>query len=265
MKISFTSDLHIEFREIHLTNTNDSDVLILAGDICVASQLFEKEDPMIGSPASELIHKFFLECSSQFEHIIYIGGNHEAYRSDLYETMPYIKEHLGYIKNLHILDNESIEIDGITFVGSTLWADANKRDPSTLYVLNKAMNDFRIIGKGETVFSPYDMVEEFDKNLIYLTEALADDYKKYVVVTHHGVSERCVSSEFKDDVHVNGGYRSILDQFIIDRPQTKSWICGHSHSPLDIMIGDTRVLRNPRGYPSEKCFNNYELKSFDLK
>lgn len=265
MKISFTSDLHIEFRDIQLTNTDNSDILVLAGDICVASQLFEKEDPMLGSPASERIHKFFLECSNQFKHIIYVGGNHEHYRSDLYESMPILKTHLSYIPNLHILDNESIEIDDVTFVGSTLWADANKRDPSTLYVLNKAMNDFRIIGNGETVFTPRDMVAEFDKNLAYLTEALSDNSKQYVVVTHHGVSERCVSAEFKDDYHVNGGYRSILDQFIMDRPQAKAWVIGHSHSPLDTLIGETRVLRNPRGYPTEKCFETFELKSFEVK
>lgn len=226
MKISYCSDLHNEMNVVTLKNIENSDVLVLAGDIVVAFQLFEKDDPLTGSPASEKIHKFFRECTSEFKHVIMVAGNHESYRSDIHESIPHLKKHLGYLSNLHILDNEHIEIDGVTFVGSTLWADANKRDPSTLFVLNRAMNDFRLIGKGETVFTPHDMVNQFDKNLAYLTEALTDDSKTYVVVTHHGVSEKCVSAEFKDDYHVNGGYRSILDQLVIDRPQIKAWIMG---------------------------------------
>ena len=174
MKISYTSDLHLEHKSITMSNTNNADVLILAGDICVAAKLFEKEDPMIGSPTSERFHTFFDNCSKEFKHIIYIGGNHESYLENINESMPYIKEHLGYIKNLHILDNESIEIDGITFVGSTLWADANNSDPSSLFFMKKAMSDFRVIRNGPIAFSPTDMVELFNKNIAFINNATKD-------------------------------------------------------------------------------------------
>lgn len=262
MRISYTSDLHLECRSLSLSNTSDSDVLILAGDIIMASRLFEKQEDM-GSPTSEKFHTFFNACSNQFKHIIYIGGNHESYQCDIHESMSYIKEHLGYIKNLHILDNESIEIDGVTFVGSTLWADANKGDPSSLFFMKKAMSDFRVIRNGDLAFSPDDMVEAFNKNIAFINNATKNTSKQYAVVTHHGVSERCVAEEYKNEYFVNGAFRSSLDEFILDRPQIKTWVSGHTHHAYDFEIGDTRVMCNPRGYPNEIKIP-FELKSFEI-
>ena len=41
MKIALASDLHLEFADIILKNTDGADVLLLAGDICVAKDLIE--------------------------------------------------------------------------------------------------------------------------------------------------------------------------------------------------------------------------------
>jgi hypothetical protein len=47
---------------------------------------------------------------------------------------------------------------------------------------------------------------------------------------------------------MNGGYASSLDEFILDNPNIKVWVHGHMHDPNNYVIGDTRVLSNPRGY-----------------
>ena len=39
MKIAYCDDLHLEFDRITLENTEQADVLVLAGDICLVSQL----------------------------------------------------------------------------------------------------------------------------------------------------------------------------------------------------------------------------------
>jgi 3',5'-cyclic AMP phosphodiesterase CpdA len=39
MKIAVCSDLHLEFGDINLQNTDNADVLILGGDICVAADI----------------------------------------------------------------------------------------------------------------------------------------------------------------------------------------------------------------------------------
>jgi hypothetical protein len=48
---------------------------------------------------------------------------------------------------------------------------------------------------------------------------------------------------------------------MLDRPGIKLWTHGHTHEDFDYMIGDCRVVCNPRGYI------NYEPRadSFKLK
>ena len=44
MKLYVTSDLHLEFGDLDLVNTDDVDVLILSGDILVARDLERPDD-----------------------------------------------------------------------------------------------------------------------------------------------------------------------------------------------------------------------------
>jgi hypothetical protein len=53
---------------------------------------------------------------------------------------------------------------------------------------------------------------------------------------------------YAHDTIMNGGYSSDMDEFIEHRPQIKLWTHGHTHHVFDYMIGETRVVCNPRGY-----------------
>jgi len=61
MKIAICSDLHLEFGTISLENTENADVLILSGDICVAKDLMKKDnnDILDRFGRSEAWHQFF--------------------------------------------------------------------------------------------------------------------------------------------------------------------------------------------------------------
>jgi hypothetical protein len=59
---------------------------------------------------------------------------------------------------------------------------------------------------------------------------------------------------------MNGGYRSDLGDFILDRPQIRVWIHGHMHDNFDYQVGSTRVVCNPRGYSGyEQQAENFQL------
>ena len=47
---------------------------------------------------------------------------------------------------------------------------------------------------------------------------------------------------------MNGAYSSDLSEFIMDHPQIKLWTHGHTHDKFDYLVGNTRVVCNPRGY-----------------
>jgi len=87
MKIALASDIHLEFADINLQNTENADVLILSGDICVAEDI-GKPDPnnfLEGARSSRIVD-FFKRCSFQFPHVVYVMGNHEHYHGDFAKT-----------------------------------------------------------------------------------------------------------------------------------------------------------------------------------
>ena len=141
MKIALASDVHLEFGGITFYNIEGADVLVLAGDICVA-QHFTDGKPTYRQIYSKEYRQFFDHVCKEFPHVVYIMGNHEHYSGDVAKTYQILKEHLDY-PNLYILEKETWTHQGHTFVGGTLWTDMNQSDPLTLNYTQGAMNDFR--------------------------------------------------------------------------------------------------------------------------
>ena len=291
MKIAVCSDLHLEFGAVTLENPGDVDVLILSGDICVARDLMEHDSlGIVDFGKSSRYHTFFQNCGKEFPHVLYVAGNHEHYHGDFKDTIPDLKSRLAYIDNLHILDREIFELNDTVFVGGTLWTDMNKEDPLTLHAISRMMNDFRCVDNSNRVvnyksfddvenpdkptfrtrpaiFSPEDAVEDHKKMLGYIKHIYTDmaPWKQMVVVGHHTPSHLSCHPRYKKDDLMNGGYHSDLSEFILDRPGIKLWTHGHTHELFDYMIGETRVVCNPRGYIGyEELADNFKLKVVEL-
>ena len=141
MKIALASDIHLEFGGITFYNIEGADVLVLAGDICVAKHFVDGRPTYMQTLAKEY-REFFDHVCKEFPHVVYILGNHEFYNGDIKHTYNILKEHLDY-GNLHILEKETWTHMGHTFVGGTLWTDMNRLDPLTLMHTQGSMNDFR--------------------------------------------------------------------------------------------------------------------------
>ena len=82
MKVRYFSDLHLEFADINIQNQNGADVLILSGDIMVATDVNDRDvyDLAGENSKSNRYHAFMQRCSARFPHVIYIAGNHESYQ-----------------------------------------------------------------------------------------------------------------------------------------------------------------------------------------
>ncbi|NDC22700.1 MAG: hypothetical protein EBZ49_01010 [Proteobacteria bacterium] len=284
MKVALASDLHLEFGMITLKNTEQADVLILSGDVCVAMRRFERFVP------------FFEQVASEFENVVYVFGNHEHYDGDFAKSHDIVYEHLTHIPNIYIMDKGYTKLGDFMFYGGTLWTDMNEEDTSTMKSISRIMNDFRVIENstrgsvtyyvptyktgedgvskkvGETKkervasFSPEDSVEDHKLMLSNLDKVLAEHPdEKFVVVGHHAPSKKSIHPRYADDFITNGAYSSDLTDFITNHPQIKLWTHGHTHHKFDYMIGDTRVVCNPRGYVNyEPQANDFELQYIDL-
>lgn len=268
MKIKLVSDLHLEFSDINIKNDEGADVLILSGDIMVAQDLHDHlETHSIYSMPGELAglgrrqqavrryRDFLKRCSFQFPHVIYVAGNHEFYHGKFYAGLDYLRDECAKYPNVYFLECDTKVIDDVTFIGGTLWTDMNKADPLTMHAIEGMMNDFRIIRNDYRSYahmSARDVVERHRKTLQYFRSVLAEQHdKKFVVVGHHSPSFQSVHESYKDEQLMNGGYHSDLSEFILDHPQIKLWTHGHTHHPFDYMIGETRIVCNPRGYEND--------------
>lgn len=276
MKIAVCSDLHLEFGDLRLENTEGADVLILGGDILVASTL-RYLDPILhdedASPKTvgmaERFYTFVENCCKEFKMVLYIAGNHEHYHGDFSETLPLVRKHLKF-ENLVILDKESIRIGDTIFFGGTLWTDMNKGDPYTIYRVQRGMNDFRLVSNkqvGEQChFLPEDAAEDHKLFLAKLKTCLSlNPDTKFVVVGHHAPTKDSVKPRYKNDHEINGAYSSDLVEFILDHRNIKLWTHGHTHDEFDYMVGTTRIVCNPRGYDGyEDRADQFKLKYVEV-
>lgn len=234
MKISLVSDIHLEISQKPLFQNylKGGDILILAGDI--TSYLnFNRDFKWINS--------------LDFDHIIYIAGNHEFYNGDIVETKQNIKNIVSQYDKIHFLDNEFIEINGVKFIGSILWTNFDNENPITEMACLRGMNDYYYIYKENRLIYPRHLKEEYYKAVKFLETSLENSTpEKTVVITHHSPSYKSCNEFFEGDM-MNGGYHNNLDELIL-KTQPKYWIHGHTHECNDYMIENTRVICNPLGY-----------------
>ena len=264
MKIKLVSDLHLEFSDINIQNDKDYDVLILSGDILVINDLHDHPEEKYshldiaalkwGQARAQLFRDFLKRCSFQFPHVVYVAGNHEFYHGEFHRGVDHIREECNKFPNIYFLERDQQIINGVVFVGGTLWTDMNKGDPLTQHAISDMMNDFRVIrndAHGYTKLRPAHVMDRHRKTVGYIQQVIdANKDRKCVVVGHHAPSFQSIGEQYKHDTLMNGGYASDLSEFILDRPQIKLWTHGHMHQTFDYMIGDTRVVCNPRGYES---------------
>lgn len=177
MKIALASDVHLEFGDLHLKNEQNADVLILSGDICVASDL-GKPDPhnFMEGAKSNRVTDFFKRCSFQFPHVVYVMGNHEHYHGDFATSGNKIKSMLesNMLSNVYLLDKETKVIDDVTFIGGTLWTDMNKEDPTTLAHIRGMMNDFRCVSNSNRMVTRKVPLYKKDAEGQYITQKIGE-------------------------------------------------------------------------------------------
>ncbi|NDG79570.1 MAG: phosphoesterase [Synechococcaceae bacterium WB8_1B_057] len=260
MKVQLVSDLHLEFSDINIANQNDTDVLILGGDIMIAQDLHDHPendqimDLILGTrrEKAQRFRNFLKRVSLEFPHVIYIAGNHEFYHGKYPAALDYLKIECEPYNNIHFLNNSTFFLGDVTFIGSTLWTDMNKGDPLTMHTCGEIMNDYKVIRRSDLGYRKLrvsDTVIEHKKSLRYIEEVLKyRNNDRFVVVGHHAPTPLSTKPRYQGDYQLNGAYSSDLSDFILDHPQIKVWTHGHTHDVFDYMVGDTRIVCNPRGY-----------------
>ena len=248
MKVQILSDLHVEFEDYDYPQC-DCDVVILAGDIHTKGRGV----------------KWAIEHIND-KPVIYILGNHEFYGKTYPKLFNELKT-LAANTNIHVLDKDVISIEGVNFFGCTLWTNFEiLGDPRLAgYQCQQAMTDYKKIKRlpGYSKIRSIDTAVYHMQDITWLGKTLAmHEGEKNVVVTHHGPSLKSAPDKYKKDVLVSA-YVSDLESFI-EKHNPNIWVHGHLHNSSDYLIGETRVLCNPRGYPTELNPNYNSMKIFEI-
>lgn len=228
MKIRLLSDLHQEFFEDRLLyEPLGEDVLVIAGDLSV------------GGPNTISALKRF---SQKVANVVYVTGNHEYYNHNMAEVDDYIHR-FTVGTNIHFLNPGNVHIDGVTFIGGTLWSNFAE-DYISKISCNRAINDFRTI-KG---FNTDKCASLYTEHAKFIKEAYEKLPGKKVIVTHFLPDRACIAEQYRGTDLVNNYFANNLGEWICDLKDTPYWLFGHTHDNVDITIGDTRCIANPYGY-----------------
>ena len=163
---------------------------------------------------------------------------------------------------VHLLDNDEVIIDGVRFLGATLWTDfmlfGAEEMPWAMKEGQHFLNDFRVIHEGEQHFSPSRSVELHKESLAWLEQKLAEPFDgKTVVVSHHLPSKRSVAERFKKSL-LSACFASELDHLF---GKMNFWIHGHTHDNFDYIENGTRVVCNPKGYETYRGTENSQFNA----
>ncbi|TLS77925.1 phosphoesterase [Mariprofundus erugo] len=240
MRIQVLSDLHLE-EHPYIPEHTAADVVVMAGDIGIGAQGVEWA-------------KRHFDCP-----VIFVAGNHEYH-----DPITPIALHKRLIKraacgsNVNVLDDNVCMINGVRFLGCTLWTDPLA--PGTILYCDAE----RIAVQAEPIDEP-EFFTMSDQELLHhesrgwLERELHKPFAgKTVVVTHHAPSLQSVTQGYGGHPFTNCYVATNMEKYMAG---VDVWIHGHTHNSSDYVIGGCRVVCNPRGYPDEQ--SEPENRAFD--
>ncbi|GJE45423.1 metallophosphoesterase [Methylobacterium soli] len=193
--------------------------------------------------------------------VVFVAGNHEFYRSchpdELRRGRTAARD-----QDIHLLENEIVTINGVTFLGCTLWTDygldGERWRADAMEKAVHGLTDHRLIAwRREPSWRPFRPEQaaalhresrEFLRFALTGRLGLPGD-RPHVVVSHHAPSARSIASRFIGDP-LNPCFASRLDG-LVATVAPGLWVHGHTHTSFDYFIGSTRVVCNPKGYGAE--------------
>lgn len=234
MKIQLASDLHLNRlmrthpKERLVRSNVKADVLVLAGDI----------------HAGDMAVDAFANWNKP---IVMVAGNHEGYGRDWDETRKSLSKRCEGT-HIHFLDNSSVVIDGVRFLGTTLWSDFlvdGYTQQEGMERLERGVMDYKLIRLNNNRFTTEVALKEHLECRKWLEKALDEKFDgPTVVVTHHGPHPKSIHPRWLSS-GINGGFVSDLTPLL---KKAKLWLHGHVHDSFDYTVEGCRVVTNPHGY-----------------
>jgi len=248
LKFQLSSDEHIETYgdddRLKLRIHSDSDVIVLAGDIGVGSQV------------SEIIKKYAENYPDKI--FVFVAGNHEFYGRHLQGLSQHYSDAFSSIDNAYYLENSILYIGAVRIIGSTLWTGFDLYGSEHARAMGEysqgMVNDFRCIKYGQSMMSWQDQRKLNIQSREFLKAALAEPWGgETVVVTHWPPILQCVNTRYGSDRHENplAAYFNNDLSDLVRGNDILAWLYGHHHARQSFQWEGTWFHSNPAGYEWE--------------
>ena len=194
--------------------------------------------------------------------VVMVAGNHEFYYSHFTHNLDIMRDAANKY-DIDFLEADAVVLAGVTFLGCTLWTDfllfGEHRKDEALKVAKSTMSDYYYIKNTRTPeqywapagkLIPEQTELRHRGSVTWLSKRLESglDPAKTVVVTHHAPHSGSIPAHWAGHI-LSAAYGSDLSALM---GRAGLWIHGHVHHSVDYLVDGTRVVCNPRGYPS-KC------------
>lgn len=267
MKLQLLSDLHLEAHpHFQPTAAPDAEVLVLAGDIGSYQEGGLLQDEYFGLERFSPLPQF----ASWPCPVIFVPGNHEYDMQDwdvAHTRLRRVCDALGIIW----LERESLVLNQVRFVGTTLWTDYDAialLDPQVQAgdvgrLLKQREKSFRAANfylrkTGGTRHGQPFLAEPMREQALvcqdWLRHALQQPFAgKTVAITHFAPSLQSHDPRY-GLVPGTAGFCNALDDLLA---HADLWLHGHLHAPSDYQVQGLhadgsewrcRVVANPLGY-----------------
>ncbi|MBP7545058.1 MAG: metallophosphoesterase [Acidovorax sp.] len=264
MKLQLLSDLHLEVHpHFSPSPAPGADLLVLAGDIGSYQPGSLLADDDFGLARFSPLPQY----AGWPTPVIFVPGNHEYDGQDFDAAHARLRrtcDRLGLIW----LERESLVMDGVRLVGTTLWSDfdalADHHDLTDMALRLKQRSkafraaDFYLSKTGTTRHGePFLAAQLRELGLAcqaWLRQALAQPFDgPTVAITHFAPSLRSADPRY-GLMPGTAGFCSALDGLL---PYAQLWLHGHLHAPSDYCADGLhadgrrwacRVVANPLGY-----------------
>ena len=211
----------------------EADVVILAGDIANGAEGMDWARRSFDAP------------------VLYVPGNHEPYDGEFGATLEALRS-AARRTGIGFLDCGEQVIGDVRFLGCALWPDYSLAPAATraacIEAARRTNPDYRAIRHGDRTFAPEDAIALHGAHRAWLAQALDRPFAgTTVVITHFAPHPGSIAPAYANHPD-NPGFIVNLQSMMGRAPL---WIHGHTHTFFDYLASGTRIVCNPRGYPTE--------------
>ena len=238
MDVQVLSDLHLHRGNPLPWLANEAEIVIVAGNLAPIQR-----------------GEYLRAAAAQWANaeVLYVPGPVEFYGADIDTGREQLAEACQTL-GVTLLDRRSVTIEGVRFIGATLWTDMRLNGSAGEQAAHRTAQrteDFdgriRHDASGGKL-TPHEAARRHALERAFIERELVagqEEVRAIVVITHHAPSSRCIPSWFAGEP-LSASYASDLDR-LITQYQPWLWIHGHVTYPVSEDIGDTRVMANPHG------------------